>query len=106
VTDETPPLPVALEETVPVELLKAEVHAWAARIGVAPKSVHIRPMTRKWGSCSSNGRLTLDSGLLAQPAQVRAEVIVHELLHLKLPNHGKLFRGLVRAYVTQYGPGA
>jgi predicted metal-dependent hydrolase len=28
-------------------------------------------------------------------------VIVHELVHLKVPNHGKLFRSLVRAYLTE-----
>jgi predicted metal-dependent hydrolase len=26
-------------------------------------------------------------------------VIVHELLHLKVPNHGKLFTALLRAYL-------
>jgi hypothetical protein len=27
-------------------------------------------------------------------------VIVHELLHLKVPNHGKLFRALMKAYLA------
>ena len=81
---------------------KAEVAAWAERIGVKVKEVQIRSMTRKWGSCSSNGRLTFDVGLLRQPVSKRREVIVHELLHLKLPNHGRLFRSLSRAYLAPY----
>lgn len=40
--------------------------------------------------------------LLRQPASFRAEAIVHELLHLKVPNHGPLFRSLLRAYLTEY----
>lgn len=56
-------------------------------------------MRRKWASCSSRGRLTFDRELLKKPARFRAEVIVHELLHLKVPNHGKLFRALLRAYL-------
>jgi predicted metal-dependent hydrolase len=91
----------SLEEVVPVELLKAEVQAWARRIGVAPYAIHIRPMKRKWASCSAKGRLTFDVDLLRQPARFRAEVIVHEVLHLKVPNHGKLFRSLLRAYLEQ-----
>jgi predicted metal-dependent hydrolase len=91
-----------LEAVVPVELLKAEVHAWAKRIGVVPQAVHIRPMKRKWASCSSKGRLTFDVDLLRQPARFRAAVIAHEILHLKLPNHGKLFRSLLRAYLADY----
>lgn len=94
-------LPQSLEELVPPGILKSETTYWAKRIGVEPKEIHIRPMTRKWASCSSNGRLTFDSDLLHQPAHFRREVILHELLHLKLPNHGKLFKRLLNAYLAE-----
>lgn len=89
-----------LEQAVPTELFKAEVRAWAKRIGVAPSAIHVREMKRKWASCSSKGRLSFDADLLRQPASFRAEVIVHELLHLKVPNHGRLYRTLLRAHLT------
>lgn len=89
-----------LEETVPVDIFKAEVLAWAKRFKVKPAEIHLRPMKRKWASCSSKGRLTFDTELLRQPARFRAEVIVHELLHLKIPNHGPLFRSLIKAYLA------
>ena len=92
---------VPLEELVPAEVFKAEVRSWARRIGVEPKEVRVRLMKRKWASCSSNGRLTFNTELLHEPAAFRAEVIVHELLHLKVPNHGKLFRALLRAYLAE-----
>jgi predicted metal-dependent hydrolase len=88
-----------LEEAVPRDLFRAEVDAWARRIEVQPNEVHIRPMTRKWGSCSTTGRLTFNTELLTLPAAFRRRVIVEELLHLKVPNHGKLFRSLLRAYL-------
>ncbi|MGB4705293.1 MAG: M48 family metallopeptidase [Candidatus Saccharicenans sp.] len=89
-----------LEEMIPAELFRAEVRAWAKRIGVEPREIRIRRMKRKWASCSSRGRLTFDADLLRQPARKRAEVIVHELLHLKIPNHGKLFRSLYKAFLS------
>jgi hypothetical protein len=92
-----------LEKIVPVAIFKAEVEAWARRIGVEPKEVRLRPMNRKWASCSSRGRLTFDPALLRQPAQFRAEVIAHELLHLKVPNHGRLFRMMLKAHIQQEG---
>ena len=95
------PVAAPLEEVVPADLFKAEVRAWARRIGVEPKAVNLRPMTRKWASCSSKGRLTFDEDLLRQPAAFRREVIVHELVHLKVPNHGPLFRSLLRAYLAE-----
>jgi predicted metal-dependent hydrolase len=96
-------LPPALEESVPAELFKSEVATWAKRIGVEPKLVTVRSMKRKWGSCSTEGRLTFDRDLLYQKAAFRAEVVVHELLHLKYPKHGKVFRALVKSYLAQYG---
>jgi predicted metal-dependent hydrolase len=93
-----------LEETVPADLFKAEVKAWAKRIGVEPREVHLRPMKRKWASCSSNGRLTFNTDLLKEPSSFRAEVIVHELLHLKIPNHGKVFRALLKAHLAGSSP--
>lgn len=92
-----------LEESVPVDIFRAEVEAWAQRIGVTPREVRVRPMKRKWASCSSQGRLTFDTALLRQPADFRREVIVHELLHLKVPNHGRLFRALLKSYLEEAG---
>ena len=90
-----------MEELVPAELFKAEIRAWAKRIGVEPVAITLRPMTRKWASCSSAGRLTFDTDLLREPATFRREVIIHELLHLKIPNHGPVFRRLLQAYLSE-----
>ncbi|MDK2960104.1 MAG: hypothetical protein PWP12_288 [Bacillota bacterium] len=70
---------------------------------VTPKEIHIRPMKRKWTSCSQSGRLTFDTDHLRQPADFRAEAIVHEFLHLKVQNHGPLFWVLLRAYLAVRG---
>lgn len=70
------------------------------RLEVAPREVRVAEMTRKWASCSTRGRVTFASDLLAQPEEVRREVIVHELLHLKVPNHGPLFRALLSAHLS------
>jgi len=93
-----------LESSIPADLLRSEVRAWASRVGVAPKEIHVRSMKRKWASCSSNGRVTLSSDLLGESADFRAEVIVHELLHLQVPNHGRVFRALLAAHLSEVRP--
>jgi hypothetical protein len=90
-----------LEQIIPGQVFKAEVLTWAKRIGVEPKEIRVRLMKNKWASCSSNGRLTFNSEILQQPASFRREAIVHELLHLKVPNHGKLFKNLMIAFLAQ-----
>jgi predicted metal-dependent hydrolase len=56
-------------------------------------------MTRKWGSCSTAGTITVADDLGAQAGSFQDYVIVHELLHLKVPNHGKVFRALMSLHL-------
>ena len=88
-----------INDIITADLFKADVRRWAERIGVEVREIHIRDMTRKWASASTSGRLTFDVDLLDQPIEKRNEVIVHELVHLKVGNHGPLFRSLVRAHL-------
>jgi predicted metal-dependent hydrolase len=44
--------------------------------------------------------VTFNAELLGESAELRKHVIVHELLHLKVPNHGKVLRALLRAYLS------
>jgi hypothetical protein len=83
------------------EAFQAEVDAWAKWIRVQPKVVHVRPMKRKWGSCSTSGRVSFDTTLLRQHAEFRKRVIVEELLHLRIPSHGKLFKTMLAAYLKR-----
>src|SRR5215467_7850810 len=85
--------------------LKAAVGEWATKIKTSPRQIRIQRMAGKWASCSSNGRVTFNSDLFRQPYRFREFVIVHELLHLKIPNHGKLFRSLLKAYLPQWYDG-
>lgn len=78
------------------------VGAWAERLGTEPKEVVLRPMRRKWASCSRGGRLTFDLGLLSLDREFGEYVIVHELIHLKVPNHGPVFSALLGAYLPDW----
>lgn len=84
------------------EDIKGSVRDWSAKLGVPVKTITIRPMSRKWASWSTNGNLTLSDELLAFDAEVGDYVIVHELLHDKAPNHGKLWKSLMRAYLGDF----
>ncbi|HOJ65663.1 MAG: hypothetical protein BWZ11_01484 [Bacteroidetes bacterium ADurb.BinA395] len=86
------------------EELKIEVMTLAEEVGVKPNAIHIRAMKRKWASCSSKGRLTFNETLLDEPKEVQYKVILHELLHLKYPNHGKMFNILLKSYLEKISP--
>jgi predicted metal-dependent hydrolase len=90
-----------VETVVTTAEFKSEVRHWAGKVGVEAKEIHLRAMKRKWASCSSKGRLTFDPSLLSKPERIRAEVILHELLHLKYPNHGRMFKLLLNTYLSK-----
>ena len=84
------------------EEFKARVLEWAAKIDVKVQGLYVRPMRNKWASCSTTGTLSFNDELLGMERDLGEYVIVHELLHLKVPNHGKLFKTLLRAYLPDY----
>lgn len=83
--------------------LKGQVDRWASKIGVRPVRVQVQHMTKKWASCSPGGRISLSGDLLREDIPFQQVVIVHELLHLRVPNHGKLFKSLMNAFVPGWG---
>lgn len=80
---------------------KKQVLMWAVKVGVKPKEIHIRLMTKKLASCSSKGRLSFAPEVLNAPFNKQNYVIIHELLHLKYPNHSRMFKLLLKYYFKQ-----
>ncbi|RJF88635.1 M48 family peptidase [Oleomonas cavernae] len=81
------------------DALKQRVARWALKLRVNPRVIRIQRMTRKWGSCSRAGTITLAVDLLDQSDAFQDFVVAHELLHLRVPSHGRLFKALMTAHV-------
>lgn len=86
----------------PAARLRRRVDTWAVKLRVMPRVVRVQRMTRKWGSCSRAGTITLAIDLDDESPGFQDFVIVHELVHLKVPNHGRLFKALMAAYVPSW----
>jgi len=83
----------------PDQDLRRRTLAWAVKLKVSPRVVRVQAMRRKWGSCSSAGTVTLARDLVDRETRFQDYVIVHELLHLRLPTHGRVFKALMSAHV-------
>jgi len=59
-------------------------------------------MRNKWGSISTAGTLTLANDLLYLPVDLVEYVVVHELLHLKFPDHRKGWRVSMGMYIPDW----
>lgn len=77
--------------------LPTRVHALAAAHALRVSRVTVRDQRTRWGSCSSSGRISLNWRLVQMPVAVADYVIIHELMHLRQPNHSRRFWALVEA---------
>ncbi len=73
------------------------------RIGVKMPKIRFQKMKNKWASCSiEKGILTLDKDVITLPEKYVKYILVHELLHLKMPRHNKLFRAFLGVYFPEW----
>jgi len=84
------------------EELRWAVRHWSARMGIKTPQVHLREMRHKWASISGIGRLTLNTEMIELPKELGEFVIVHELVHRLAPNHGKVFKSFMHAYLPDW----
>jgi predicted metal-dependent hydrolase len=95
------------------ELCSALAEEEAGRIGVAYARIRIGDPRTRWGSCSPAGTLSFNWRLVLAPFEVLDYVVVHELCHLRVPDHSRRFWALVerhrprwrqpRAWLREYG---
>ena len=81
---------------------KDHARTWAERIGVKPARIQVQAMKTKWASCSTSGAISFSADLLTERRAFGEAVIVHELLHLRVRNHGPLFRSLLGAILPEH----
>jgi hypothetical protein len=71
-------------------------------VGRPVLSTRLLPMNSLWGSLSVQGRMTLDLSLMLAPTPALEYVVVHEMSHLWIRNHGRRFWERVEAVFPQY----
>lgn len=86
----------------PAQDLRRRVYSWALKLKVNPKDIRIQHLDGKWGTCSSDGIVTFANDLLDEDERFQDFVVVHELTHLKVQNHGKLFNSILASHIPNF----
>jgi predicted metal-dependent hydrolase len=71
--------------------LRARLGHLAALHGFSVSHTTIRAQRSRWGSCSRTGRISLNWRLIQFPPRVSDYVLLHELAHIRHPNHSARF---------------
>lgn len=84
------------------ERVRAAFEKYTEILGLYPKRVTFKKMVSRWGSCSSNGNISINVGVVCFEQECIDYVVVHELCHLKHMNHGAEFWELVSTCCPDY----
>lgn len=83
------------------QLLPMRLQELATKHGFSCKDVSIKRLHTRWGSCSSNQEIVLNSMLMQLPWNCIDYVIMHELLHTRLMRHGAEFWAELARFVPE-----
>jgi predicted metal-dependent hydrolase len=82
--------------------LPARTIELAALNGLTVKRITVRNQRSRWGSCSGRGTISLNWRLIQTPDSVRDYIVLHELMHLREPNHSRRFWKQVETMCPEY----
>lgn len=84
------------------EILPQKVKYYSALMGLYPTSVKITGARTRFGSCSSKNSICFSWRLMQYPEAAIDYVVVHELAHIKIKNHGSCFYLLVASVMPDW----
>jgi predicted metal-dependent hydrolase len=85
-----------------MEIFPARVAGFAAILDYRPKKIRVSDTRRRWASCSTSGTLSFCWRLILAPPEVIDYVIVHELVHMRQPDHSPRFWEKVGQAMPRY----
>ena len=69
---------------------------------VSVNNIKISEYKSKWGSCNKTKKLTFDWRIIMASEQVIRYLVVHELSHIRHPNHSRSFWSNVDSFMPDF----
>lgn len=83
---------------------RQEANVFARQLGVTIKSIALRDTISRWGSCSSDGKISLSWRLSLMPPEIATYVIAHEVTHCCIHDHSPSFWQTLASLVNNSDP--
>jgi predicted metal-dependent hydrolase len=83
-------------------ILDTQIAPLVKRVGASPRSVQVRELGYRWGSCGHKGDLYFHWRVAMLPRRMIEYVVVHELVHLIEPHHTNAFWDRVERILSDW----
>ena len=85
------------------EKVKPLLEKWESITQLKASSFQIKKMKTRWGTCNTRTKkIWLNFELVTKQTECIEYVIMHELAHLSVPNHGKDFIYIMQKYMPSW----
>ncbi|NLL63392.1 MAG: M48 family metallopeptidase [Ruminococcaceae bacterium] len=86
-----------------IERIDILLPKWENYTGFKSSGYRTRNMKSRWGSCNTkNKELCFNINLAKYPIECLDYIILHELIHTVVPNHGEEFKKLLNSYMPEW----
>lgn len=86
-----------------IEQLERLIPKWEETTNLHCESFKTKYMTTRWGTCNSKAkRIWINLQMVEKPLECLEYIILHELIHLKISNHGKDFIEMMNQFMPDW----
>ncbi|MEE0351976.1 SprT family zinc-dependent metalloprotease [uncultured Treponema sp.] len=83
-----------------IRQLERIIPKWEEKTGLYCDSFKTKYMTTRWGTCNSKAkRIWINLQMVEKPLECLEYVVLHELIHLKIKNHGSDFKAMMDKFM-------
>ncbi|WP_411735642.1 M48 family metallopeptidase [Paenibacillus sp. M2] len=82
--------------------LRERIKHYSKLTELMPTSVTLKDQEKRWGSCTKNGNLLINWRIMMAPLRIVDYVVLHEMVHLKVPDHTEAFWSYLRSVMPDY----
>ena len=85
------------------DFVSSMIEKWQPILKLKVSAYFLQKMKTKWGSCNHKSRtIRLNTELVKKPKDLVEYVIVHEMVHIFVPNHSQRFKDIVEKYFPNW----
>ncbi|OMD62995.1 zinc metalloprotease [Paenibacillus odorifer] len=82
--------------------LRERLNLYSPKMECYPSKLVLKEQEMRWGSCTKNGTVNINWLILMAPMRIVDYVLVHELAHLKHPDHSPAFWATIQSILPDY----